>query len=77
MMCEPSTLFTNEEYLDKLSGVREHVGLGKGFEAIDDLLKVHGPEQEAKFKTYEQKELSRLRDLTEVNRMLRLCLASY
>jgi len=77
VMCEPSTLFTNEEYLDKLSGVREHVGLTKGFEAIDDLLKVHGPEQEAKFKTYKQKELSRLRHLTEVDRMLRLCLASY
>jgi len=65
-MCEPSTLFTNEEYLDKLSGVREHVGLGKGFEAIDDLLKVHGPEQEAKLKIYGQKELSRLRDLKEI-----------
>lgn len=66
-MCESLTLCRNEEYRDKLNGVREHVGLGKGFEAIDDdLLKVHGPEKEAKLKTYGQKELSRLRDLTEI-----------
>ena len=43
-----STLCPNEEYSGKISGVREHVGLGKGFEAINDLLKVHGPDREIK-----------------------------